>query len=153
MLRVPTASPLVLHCAVRALPLPESATAPQPLSVALSALKATLPVGALPVTVAVKVTLVPTVDGLSELAIVVVLATTMIELSVTASMNVVRSLGSVPANLSVCAPLLTTEKAMLNAAKLPLAGDTKLPIWAPSTVTLTGCTPQQVRCAALNDSV
>ncbi len=39
-----------------------------------SAVKATLPVGALPVTVAVKVTLAPTADGLAELARLVVLA-------------------------------------------------------------------------------
>ena len=51
-----------------------SATALQPLSVVPSALKATLPVGALPVTVAVKVTFAPTADGLAELARLVVLA-------------------------------------------------------------------------------
>ena len=39
-----------------------------------SAVKATLPVGALPVTVAVKVTFAPTADGLAELARLVVLA-------------------------------------------------------------------------------
>ena len=50
------------------------ATALQPLSVVPSAVKATLPVGALPVTVAVKVTFAPTADGLAELARPVVLA-------------------------------------------------------------------------------
>ena len=50
------------------------ATALQPLSVVLSTLKSTLPVGALPVTVAVKVTFAPKADGLAELARLVVLA-------------------------------------------------------------------------------
>ena len=45
-----------------------SATAPQPVIVLPPSVKATLPVGAVPVTVAVKVTLVPTTDGLVELA-------------------------------------------------------------------------------------
>ena len=48
------------------------ATALQPLSVVPSTLKATLPVGALPVTVAVKVTFAPKADGLTELARLVV---------------------------------------------------------------------------------
>ena len=45
-----------------------SATAPQPVIVLPPSVNATLPVGAVPVTVAVKVTLVPTTDGLAELA-------------------------------------------------------------------------------------
>ena len=73
MLCVPAARPLVLQPAVLVLPLPESVTAPQPLIVLPSALKATVPVGALPVTLAVKVTLTPTLDGLSELDTAVVL--------------------------------------------------------------------------------
>jgi hypothetical protein len=40
----------------------------------------------------------------------------------------------------VCAPLVPTEKAMLNAAKLVLAGATRLPIWVRSTITYTGWT-------------
>ena len=74
MLCVPTARPAVLHVAVLLLALPAgSATALQPLSVVPSAVKPTLPVGAVPVTVAVKVTLAPTTDGLAELATAAVL--------------------------------------------------------------------------------
>src|SRR5271169_5715164 len=157
MLWVPAARLAVLQVALLALALPAgSATAAQPLMVVPSALKATLPVGALPVTVAVKVTLPPTVDGLAELASVVVVAVRPLEVSATASMKVVLSLGSVLVKVMVCAPLLATENAMLNKAKLVLAGDTRLPTGVPSTLTCTGCTwgaTQQGRCAAWNDSV
>ena len=65
----------MLHLAIFELAvLVGKATALQPLSVVPSAVKATLPVGALPVTVAVKVTLAPTTDGLTELDNVVLLA-------------------------------------------------------------------------------
>src|SRR5271169_5881534 len=75
MLCVPAARLAVLQVAVFELPLPLGrATAPQPVSGLLSAVKPTLPVGALPVTDAVKVTVIPTVDGLAELARLVVLA-------------------------------------------------------------------------------
>ena len=71
---VPSVRPLVLQVAVLELAEPAgSATAPQPVSVVPSAVKPTLPVGALPVTVAVKVTLAPTSDGLAELATAAVL--------------------------------------------------------------------------------
>ncbi len=60
---------LLVQVAVLVLALPVgSATAPQPVSVVPSAVKATFPVGALPFTVAVKVTLAPTNDGVPELA-------------------------------------------------------------------------------------
>jgi hypothetical protein len=68
MLCVAAVSALVLHAAVLLLPLPASATALQPLIELAPSLKLTLPVGLLPATVAVKVTLVPTVDGFFELA-------------------------------------------------------------------------------------
>ena len=75
MLCVPALRLAVLQVAVFELAVPVGrATALQPLSVVPSAVKATLPVGALPVTVAVKVTLAPTADGLAELARLVVLA-------------------------------------------------------------------------------
>jgi hypothetical protein len=67
MLCVPTARLLVLHCAVRVLPLPASATAARPLIVLPPSVKLTVPVGVLPMTVAVKVTLAFAADGLSEL--------------------------------------------------------------------------------------
>ena len=72
MLWLPTAKLLVLQLAVLLLPLPASATALHPAIALPASLKATLPVGALPTTVAVKLTLAPTVAGLSELASVVV---------------------------------------------------------------------------------
>ena len=71
---VPALSALVLHCAVRALPEPVSVTAEHAASDAAPSLKFTVPVGALPLTVAVKVTFVPTFDGLEELESVVVVA-------------------------------------------------------------------------------
>ena len=74
MLCVPAARLAVLQAAVLALALPVgSATAAQPVSGVPSAVKATLPVGATPLTVAVKVTFAPAVDGLSELTNAVVL--------------------------------------------------------------------------------
>src|SRR5271156_1449019 len=67
----PAPRPPVAHAAVGALPAPKSGTAPQPLIRAPLSVKPTVPVGALPFTVAVKVTLAPTVDGLDELVTVV----------------------------------------------------------------------------------
>lgn len=60
--------------AVFVLPVPESAMAAQPLMEAPPSLKLTVPVGLLPVTVAVKVTLAPKTDGLTELASTVLVA-------------------------------------------------------------------------------
>ena len=71
MLWVPTVRLLVAQLAVRLLPEPLSATALQPLIELPPSRKFTLPVGALPLTVAVRVTPAPEVDGLSELATVV----------------------------------------------------------------------------------
>ena len=73
MLWVPTARLLVAQAAVRLLPEPVSATAEH--AAIEPSLKFTVPVGALPLTVAVKVTLVPAVDGVNELPIPVVLVT------------------------------------------------------------------------------
>ena len=58
--------------AVRLLPAPLSATAPQPVIVVPPFLKFTVPVGAAPATVAVQVTVDPTVAGLPEVVSVVV---------------------------------------------------------------------------------
>src|SRR5271169_6115442 len=86
MLWLPAARLAVLQVALFELALPVGrATAPHPLSVAPSAVNPTLPVGALPVTVAVKVTLAPSVDGLAELASVVVAAALPPMLTVTLS--------------------------------------------------------------------
>ena len=69
MLYTPEARLVVLHVVVLLFALPKgSATALQPLSVAPSALNPTVPIGAVPVTVAVKVTPVPATDGFAELA-------------------------------------------------------------------------------------
>src|SRR5438045_4544517 len=74
MLCVPDVRLLVLQRAVLvALALLVSAMAAHLLIVLAPSVNATVPVGALPVTLAVKMTREPTVDGLSELARVVVL--------------------------------------------------------------------------------
>jgi hypothetical protein len=57
--------------AVPLLPEPESATAEQPLIETPPSLKFTVPVGLLPLTVPVNVTLVPTVEGVSDVATLV----------------------------------------------------------------------------------
>ncbi len=74
MLWFPTARLLVAQVAVRILPEPASVAAAQPVIEVAPSLKFTVPVGALPLTVAVKVTLVPAVEGVNELPIPVVLA-------------------------------------------------------------------------------
>ena len=69
MLWKPTLSPALLHVAVLLFVAPAgSATALQPEIALPPSVKATLPVGAAPTTVAVKVTLLPTTDGFAELA-------------------------------------------------------------------------------------
>ena len=60
------AARLTEHVAVRALPEPISATALHPLSELPLSVKLTLPVGLDPLTLAVKVTALPNVDGLAE---------------------------------------------------------------------------------------
>ena len=74
MLCVPAASELVVHAAVRLLPLPVNATAEQAAIDVAPSLKLIVPVGLAPVTVAVKVTFAPRFDGLEELMSVVVVA-------------------------------------------------------------------------------
>ena len=59
--------------AVRILPEPVNAAAAQPAIEVAPSLKFAVPVGAVPLTVAVKVTLVPAVEGVNELPIPVVL--------------------------------------------------------------------------------
>jgi len=83
MLRVPGASVNVAQVAVRILPLPPRATAEQPLIEVPPLVKLTAPVGARPLTVAVNVTLAPTIEGFAELARpVVVVALTSCEKAV-----------------------------------------------------------------------
>src|SRR5437016_5188995 len=68
MLWVPAVSVLVAQVAVRILPDPASPCAVHPASDVEPSRNLTLPVGALPVTVAVNVTLAPAVDGVSDVA-------------------------------------------------------------------------------------
>src|SRR6266496_2309000 len=68
MLCVPAARALVLQVAVRTLPEPVSGCAVHPAIEVEPSRKLTLPVGALPVIVAVNVTLAPAVDGVSDVA-------------------------------------------------------------------------------------
>ena len=72
MLCVPPGRLDVVQVAVRVFPDPESDLAEQPEIDVPPRVKFTVPLGADPVTVALKVTLAPTADGLSELASVVV---------------------------------------------------------------------------------
>ncbi len=68
MLWPPTPRPLVLQVTALLLAAPAgNATALQPAIALPPSVNATLPVGATPLTVAVKVTLAPTIDGLTEL--------------------------------------------------------------------------------------
>jgi hypothetical protein len=71
MLCVPTVSVLLAHAAWL---LPFTATAAQPVRVAVPSVNATVPVGDEPAMVAVNVTSAPGADGLAELASVVVVA-------------------------------------------------------------------------------
>src|SRR5215207_8189921 len=71
MLCTPATSVLVVHTAVLLVPAPLKPTVPQPAMVLVPSLKLTLPVSALPVIVAVNVTLAPATAGLAELASVV----------------------------------------------------------------------------------
>jgi len=66
------AGPAVAQTAVRTLPEPVSVTAAQPAMATPPSVKATLPAGLVPVTVAVKVTVVPVMAGFDELASTVV---------------------------------------------------------------------------------
>jgi hypothetical protein len=74
MLCVPPANAAVEQEAVRPFPLPNSETAEHPASDVPPSVKLTLPVGLVPVTVAVNVTLDPALEGLAELASVVFVA-------------------------------------------------------------------------------
>jgi hypothetical protein len=73
MLCVAALKALVVHAAVLLLPLPASAIALQPVIELAPSLKLMVPVGAIPLMVAVNVTLAPAVEGFFELMTVVVL--------------------------------------------------------------------------------
>jgi len=64
---LPAASVVVVQTAVAVLPLVPAATAAQPESATPPSVNATVPVGAVPDTVATNVTLAPTAAGLAEL--------------------------------------------------------------------------------------
>ena len=119
-------------------PDPVNATEPQPPMVVPLLVKATAPVGLRPVTLAVNVVLRCTLVGLGDPTSAVRLPVPVIR--ETASMKTVRSLGSVPANMIVCAPLVATEKGMMKPLKPEPVGVSRLPILVPSTVTRMVCT-------------
>src|ERR1700675_109178 len=100
MLWPPTARALVVQLAVRVLPAPLTADVAQPEIEIPPSWKLTLPVGAVPVTVAVNVTLAPDVDGLSELVSPVVVGGKPGPLLPHASISTMRALTySVPVTL------------------------------------------------------
>src|SRR5262245_54476960 len=103
---------LVVQVAVGEAPPPARATAAHPAIEAPPSVKFTVPVGVLPATVAVKVTLLPTVDGLSELVSVVVDAVGTPPAAVHASISVMR------AKPSTARVTLTRMALVVNAAKL-----------------------------------
>src|SRR5260370_21741599 len=113
MLCVPAARLLVLQPAVFVSPLPESATAAQPLIVLPPSVKATLPLGAEPLTVAVNVTFIPTEDGLAELLSVVVVA------PVVAAANAVRWFDPSGAYTTPLATVQLSQWKTLERARLP----------------------------------
>src|SRR5262245_55471438 len=102
MLYVPLKAKLLVQAAVLELPEPETATDPQPGIVLPPLVNVTTPVGFDPVTVAVKVTLLFIRDGFLELTRLVDAGAALPGVSATASMKVVLSLASVPANPIVC---------------------------------------------------
>src|SRR6185312_12356487 len=104
ILCVATDSVLVVHAAVLLLPLPASATALQPAIEAPPSLKLMLPVGAMPTTVAVKVTLAPNVDGFFELASVVVLAALLTTWESTALLDALLPAPPLYAATRLCVP-------------------------------------------------
>ena len=74
MVCVPAGRALLAQLALFVFPLPVSATALQPLSKLPLALKRTLPVGSLPVTLALNVIAEPSLAGFAELANAVLVA-------------------------------------------------------------------------------
>src|SRR6266478_1831175 len=137
MLWVPALRLPVPHVAILLLALPVGrATAPQPVSVVPSAVKATLPVGALPVTVAVKVTLAPTNDGLPELASVVVDDAL---LAVHASTSVTRD------QVLRALVMLTRIRSVVYEEKLMVRLTRLLPLTVPSVTQLAPSQPSTVK--------
>jgi hypothetical protein len=105
MLRTPAARALVVHVAVRVLPVPVNPTAEQPLIELLPSLKLTVPVGDAPLTVAVKVTLAPTVDGVSEVTMLVVLIALLIVCESDELVEAVFEASPAYAATMLCAPM------------------------------------------------
>src|SRR5208283_1516324 len=127
MLCPPTARPEVVHAALAA----DKATALQPAIVLPSALKATSPVGALPATVAVKVTEVPAVEGFCELCSVVVVGETPLTpnaVSIPFS-SVTYTMPLATIGLSQCVP----PTMLVVHSRLPVVGEYALS-WPPAVV-------------------
>ena len=104
ILCAPETRVLALHVAVFVLPLPASATAPQPVIVVPLSMNATLPVGPVPATVAVNVTFVPNNAGFAVLASVIVAGGAAVQLPATAPVPSTRNVAAAmhPATIVTC---------------------------------------------------
>ncbi len=140
MLWVPTVRLLVPQVAVRLLPLPLSAAALQPLIIPPPSVKLTLPVGLVPVTVAVKVTGVPTGAGVSEVASVVVVAGKPVAATPQASISVMREY---EARALVT---LMRMRSVVNAVKVTLRLTRLLPLTEPRVTQAEPFQPCTAKC-------
>src|ERR1022692_120349 len=109
----------VLQLAVRVLPAPLSATAAQPAMVVPASEKLTAPVGALPVTVAVKVTLAPAFAGLAELARPVVDASLFTTCDSVALVDAALPTSPAYAATTLCVPAVNALVVQLTVGALP----------------------------------
>src|SRR5205809_806133 len=120
MLCVATLRLLVAQVAVRILPEPVSAAAAQPVIEAAPSLKFTVPVGALPLTVAVKVTLVPAVEGVNELPIPVVLVSLLTVCESALLLDVAFAASPLYVATMLCAPAVSALVVHVAVRLLPL---------------------------------
>jgi hypothetical protein len=109
----------VLQLAVRLLPAPLSATAAQPAMVVPASEKLTGPVGALPVTVAVKVKLAPAFAGLAELARPVVDASLFTTCDSVALVDAALPTSPAYAATTLCVPAVNALVVQLAVGALP----------------------------------
>jgi len=140
MLRTPTTRALVVHAAVRVFPVPASATAEQPLMELLPSLKFTVPVGNAPLTVALNVTLPPTVDGVREVTMLVVLIALLIVCESAELLEAVFAASPAYAATMLCAPMASAlvVHAAVRVLPVPLKVAAAQPaIELPPSVKLT----------------
>ena len=119
MVKVPLVEKLVVHVAVFVLPEPLKATDPQPAIVTPLLVKATVPIGLVAVTVAVKVTSQPRRAGLEELVRVTVSATGPITACDSAGLDE----GALPASPLYVATMLCipADRVLVGHCARPLA--------------------------------